>query len=327
MIDGDGALLLFNVTSATLRLSNLKLENGYGTVGGAIAGFSADVTCINCSFISNEASEAGGAIAVTGSNLSFQGETYCGQNRASGNGGFLVATASSLAFAGNSTFEDNVSLREGGVIYCDEGEVDFTGNGNFYNNAATRSGGGIWVHNTFLRFSGEESSVNFVNNSATALFGGAVTLTGQEPLQLDAGSVLFMNNSAPTGGAAYASGRAPDSIVDGAHFVSNSASLNGGAFVMDRIGGGEATEGEDQLKLINCIFEDNYAVGDGGAVVVSSGRVQINDTVFRNNVAGDLIERMDDCILSYCHQLLSCMMRGTPPNPAHAPKRFLKPSM
>ncbi|CAM9519564.1 unnamed protein product, partial [Sphacelaria rigidula] len=102
---------------ATLSLTNLKLQNGNGVEGGAIAGRFATVYCTNCSFTGNEATEGGGALAVTGSDVAFLGDTYFGQNVAvDGQGGALRLQDSSTLFeGGNVIFEAN-RASEGGAI-------------------------------------------------------------------------------------------------------------------------------------------------------------------------------------------------------------------
>lgn len=288
-IDGDGAQQLFDVYNATLSISNVKLENGNGTYGGAIFGRYADVRCTGCRFFGNRASEEGGAINVKDSDVSFTGETYCLQNSAGSDGGFLSATESSVVvFEGTSIFQDNISDGRGGVIHSFEAEeIKFNGRSRFYNNAADHSGGAIWAQSTSLSFSREDSTVEFVNNSVATLFGGALALAGKEPLTMNV-SALFKNNSASTGGAVYLSGRATNSIISRTRFVSNSASLSGGALVMNRNGGGVGSDTADPVVVRNCTFEDNHALGNGGAIVVASGNVEIDDIIFRNNIAGNL---------------------------------------
>ena len=129
MIDGGGAELLFNVTHATLSLTNLKLQNGNGTEGGAIAGLFANVYCTNCSFTENEATVGGGALAVVGSDVAFWGDTYFGQNVAvDGQGGALRLQDSSTLFeGGNVVFEANIASEGGAISGKMAGEVNFTG--------------------------------------------------------------------------------------------------------------------------------------------------------------------------------------------------------
>lgn len=129
VIDGGGAELLFNVTHATLSLTNLRLQNGNGTEGGAIAGRFATVYCTDCIFTENEATAGGGAMAVAGSDVAFLGDTYFGQNIAvDGEGGALRLQDSSTLFGdGNVIFEANRASEGGAISGKMAGEVNFTG--------------------------------------------------------------------------------------------------------------------------------------------------------------------------------------------------------
>ncbi|CAN0059119.1 unnamed protein product, partial [Sphacelaria rigidula] len=287
-IEGNGGFSLFNVTSAALSLSNVTMEYGNGTMGGAIAGDLANVTCKDCSFFNNGASATGGAISVIRSNVSFAGETVCHRNSAGLEGGCVAAIEGSLlAFAGETMFKENIANSDGGAVYIDDGsKVIFTGNSSFHENTAGGSGGAVLASDSTLAFFGDESSVAFGNNIA-ALFGGALSFEGKFALTLEAKSSVFENNRAPTGGAVYLDGPAFDSVISAARFTSNSATLNGGGMVLSRPGGG-SKDGENQaLQLINCTFENNIAGRGGGAIVVAAGFVQMNDTIIRNNTAGE----------------------------------------
>ncbi|CAM9324236.1 unnamed protein product, partial [Sphacelaria rigidula] len=266
-IEGNGGCLLFNVTSAALSLSNLSLNHGNGTMGGAIAGDLANVTCNNCQFFGNRASATGGAISVMRSNVSFDGETVCRRNSAGLEGGCVAATEGSLlAFAGKSTFDENVASSDGGAVYVHESEAVFTGSNYFYNNTAGDSGGAVLAFDGTLAFFGDRSSAVFFNNTAVLLFGGALSFEGKLSMTLEVESCVFANNRAPTGGAVYLAGRASDSVISGVRFRSNSATLNGGAMVLSRPGAGVQDGKSNALEMINCTFEDNTAGRDGGAV-------------------------------------------------------------
>lgn len=93
---------------------------------------------------------------------------------------------------------------------------------------------------------------------------------------------MFINNSATTGGALYLSGRGQRSFVTDAQFVNNKADIDGGAVVANRVG-----RANDKAWFDNCTFEGNAAVESGGALVVSTGFVILNDSVFIDNEAGD----------------------------------------
>lgn len=94
---------------------------------------------------------------------------------------------------------------------------------------------------------------------------------------------MFTNNSATTGGALYLSGRGQRSFVGDARFVANKAIIDGGAVVANRVG-----RTNDEAWFDNCTFEGNAAVESGGAIVVSTGFVVLNNSVFISNQAGDL---------------------------------------
>ena len=121
-------------------------------------------------------------------------------------------------------------------------------NCTFINNSATKSGGAIYYC--------KANNCIFINNSA--VYGGAMQGSS-------ATNCIFINNSAVYGGAMN------EGTVTNCNLTGNSAS-DGGAIY--------------NSKAINSIFTDNSAV-NGGAVFTEKNNFVIDDCLFENNFASD----------------------------------------
>ena len=107
IVDGGSSVGLF-VSSGSLTVSDLTLQNGTRFNGGAIAAFIAKVT--NSTFTANNATNDGGAVAavsVTVTNSTFTA------NNATVDGGAIIANVASVT---NSTFSANSAANGGGAI-------------------------------------------------------------------------------------------------------------------------------------------------------------------------------------------------------------------
>lgn len=284
IIDGRNKLRTFNVSSGSLHLSSLALENGYAESGAAIEALLSHVTLVNCSFTGNNATEFGGAISVDGTTLVLQGTNYFGRNTADSQGGAIRAENSSVLLSGNSSFELNTAGRGGAIATITDCQLNLTGISLFQDNNGTTSGGGIFGLASNMIISGDGVTSRFSGNSALSEFGGGIYWRGEDethsisiemPLEM-------VSNSAPTGGAIYLSGEGLQVKLDGIHFQSNVASKNGGALVAYLSGL------EDRQAVIqDCSFEGNTAEISGGAMVISEGFVTTRDCIFENNLAGE----------------------------------------
>ena len=208
-------------------------------------------------------------------------------NKAIANGGNLVLPYN---FTYTETVDGN-KFPDGVVI---DKDLNITGNG------FTISGNGSYkifkiTSNVVL------DNITFVDGKSDN--GGAISvefIVGQSSSLLLNNS-KFINNTATTGGAVYASG--PRITIDNTEFINNTASSNGGAaflsrpqifnsnFTGNKAHGSESTGGgalaiENNAKIVNSRFEDNEHDHKGGAIYTGYiSNIELEDNSFINNKA------------------------------------------
>lgn len=126
--------------------------------------------------------------------------------------------------------------------------------------AIRNNGGPVAVVNS--TFSGNAVSLSFGNGGAIAHLGGDLTIRGSH----------FNNNTAPDGGALFVAAGATAKIAD------STFSTNQGGY-------GSAIESSgSSLRIRDSVFTGNLAtVGDGGAIWLLAGVVDIDRSQFQNN--------------------------------------------
>ena len=146
--------------------------------------------------------------------------------------------------------------------------------------------------------------VSFVNGRAAAggFFGGAVLCSGTGPAFA---SCRFRNNHADTSGGAVALTGGSSARFEGCLFEENDATNDGGAVWADagssprftrssflgnraenRGGAVAVRPGGAPIFEDRCVFKDNRAGRDGGALAYEGAGGEIRDTVFLTNAAG-----------------------------------------
>ncbi|HKA18417.1 MAG TPA: C25 family cysteine peptidase [Blastocatellia bacterium] len=226
-------ILVDNATGAagfTFSVSGLKMTGGrYNEIGRNIGGAGLFVggntnttTFTNCLFVNNiitanpnQGSLGGGAVNITGGNVTITGCTFGGigatdPNQSVTSGGGLAYDASDFLTLGlvgtmgltNSTFTNNQAMNHGGGLTVSNSNlsmatVNLSGCA-FTGNHAMGSGGAIVLQTGQLNV----ASSSFTNNSAQ-FFGGGIHVGGGPGMLLDgsSGSVTFTGNTAPSGGS------------------------------------------------------------------------------------------------------------------------------
>lgn len=281
VIDGGGVVQLFNVSSSTLSLSNLALEHGNATNGGAIQASASDIIVTDCNITANSGTDSGGALSLEDSTLFFGGNVTFQSNRAIFQGGAVYAVSSWVTLGGTAQFENNNVSERGAALSLEFSMLNLTGESYFVNNAAEVSGGSIHGINSIMNVSGQEAYAYFAGNVAVAGFGGALYWRGNDAsISIEAPS-YFVNNSGPTAGALYLSGRGLQAFLSETVFESNVAHKSGGALVTHSIG-----LSSSYSVVQGCVFDGNKARIDGGAILASSGYISLQDSIFRHNIAG-----------------------------------------
>lgn len=286
-LSGGGKNRIFKTSDGGIQLTvkNLTFANGLASdSGGAIySGFRGRLTVLNSKFNNNISSKAGqfdggGAIfSKSESTVIVDRSTFTGNTAA--NGGAINSLLSNLTVT-NSTFSGNKSVVTGsggggGAIYFDgangdNGKITIRGN-SFTNNTAILQGGAIFSQ-LYNRITSIVDKNTFTGNSVTGTgnqgFGGAIFNSGG----VLAGLTGF------TGGA-----NSTVLTVTNSTFSTNTASNQGGGLW----NGNGAT-----VNIINSTFFGNQAVssdqknGLGGAIMRTSGKINITNSTIAGNVAG-----------------------------------------
>ena len=273
VLDGNDTTRLFTVDNATLHVSNVTIVSGASTIGGAVAAAGATLTFNSTTFFNNKADADGGALWLSDSTASFNGDTDFTFNYADtgGGGAMLIQDGSAVSWTGDTKFAFNLAGVDGGAV----GSVALS-------ESSSRT--------STLLINGPTS---FSNNTAVA-HGGALALLGGLSLGTDGGngslveSARFIGNFAATaGGAVYVSQTAVGPTFSNVTFISNSAAVGGAVSV---VGSGYAKEVDtDELQettFDRCLFVGNYAETRGGAVASAGGGDRFLESVFTGNTAG-----------------------------------------
>jgi len=250
--------------------------SGSTSKGGAVSMANSNFpgTFINCTFEGNvvegpDGYSHGGAI-ISSSGLTVNGCSFINNyayNDTSGiaQGGAVYSQYN--AVIENSTFSGNTAEAHGGAIYM-LGDVDLTlTNCTLSSNTAeTEAGGGVYLQsNGSLNATG----CTFKNNKAGGSGGGGgVRSTNSTQGETQITDCDFIGNRANTGGGAYLYTADVDKCV----FKGNSTGANAAAVYL--YSGG---------SVINCLFYDNEADGNTGALFhYASDLDLVNCTVVSN---------------------------------------------
>ncbi|NLR94382.1 fibronectin type III domain-containing protein [Flammeovirga agarivorans] len=210
-LDAGGVTKFFNVSLSEedempyFKLIDLTLRNGNGeyntegsyNIGGAVtfAGSASPVIeVINCTFDQNTTANNGGAVAVDGGMVSFDGCTFTnnsttGPAEDSNMGGAMALSQDAQVVIKNSRFVSNTSSYDGGAIFfnSNNGEIKLTISQSYFaSNTAVNNGGAIGV----IANKKNPSSVKIINstlyNNSADNNGGAVSIasTGTGSLEL-----------------------------------------------------------------------------------------------------------------------------------------------
>lgn len=303
IISGNYLTRLFNIDKgSSLTLINLILANGnastsyYAGYGGAIhVQFGGNLTIDNCIFENNTAGEAGaiqswGLLIIKNSIFRNNSATsaYAGAVQNSGYGSLIID---------NSTFINNRANTYAGAIYADSsnypGSNTTITNSKFIENDANR-GGAIFLNIAPAYI----INCSFIGNKAIDKGTGYIA-SGGAIYDHSANLVLknseFINNTAEANGGAlelantYTTIYSGDNVtteidwfvIDNCTLINNTAGVDGGAIFA---GYNSVPYG----NITNSIFENNNALtGNGGAISNYFGILNIKNTRFTNNTAGE----------------------------------------
>jgi hypothetical protein len=273
IVNGNGFGAVFAVSSdETVNLSGLTITGGSGepvggnTSGGGIYNDGA-LRVNNCTIFGNSAGFGGGIDNEGGMTLN---NCTVSSNTATGNGGGIENGANATLALSNCTVSDNSAFNSGGI---DNNGTVTVSNCTIFGNSSANNSGGIGnagtmaVSDCTLNGNTALSSGNAIGN------GGAIDNSGT---MMVANCTLNGNNAREGSGGGIENG--------GTMTVSN-CTLSGN---YSDTGGG-AIDSFSILTLSNCTLTGNsgYAVGGGGAILISGGTMAIlNSTIARNSNGG-----------------------------------------
>ncbi len=281
---GNGSRIFDIATGIPVTFTGLTLQNGRASSGGAIRS-AGNLVIADAVFLHNSANADGGALSVTG-NLTLT-NTDVLSNTASGEGGGVKVTGQMVVV--NGRFQNNQSGSYGGGVHAN---TNITINGTqFVSNTAALYAGGVWAWaNATI------ANATFDHNRATTFNAGAIYVR----YDLDLTDSTFSGNSAGQNiGAIWAS---RDATIVGSRFSGNSTAAGRSA----------AVQVHGTLWLTNTQWLSNQSALPGGALVYLGDNGRIVNTLFAQNVGGDLTLEHDGTV-----EIWHTTFVG-PDTPAHA---------
>ena len=275
--DYDGGAIY---SKPAVIVSNCEFANNHaGQRGGAIGTSNDNNRNIisKCVFRSNDADQTGGALFLGGTsdinNTSFINNFACRDG-----GGiytYLETRINKCTFEGNKADSTSQSDTSGGAIYAYFGDL-YISNSAFYNNYADDEGGAIFCFNKNLYINHDQESSSyttiFSGNIADDYEGGAIKCLHTAIIK----NTQFNSNKAYTNGGAISF--AVYSQLTNCYFNANrcegaSSKCKGGAIYA-----------KEDILLIDCVLNNNYAEDYGGAAY-SESTVKANGCSFDSNTA------------------------------------------
>ena len=256
-----GAVLITNCSFVSCRAGDANDDRG-----GAIYAEDGDVmTVVGCRFSGNDAGDEGGGICSYGDQYSMtlnvrNSRFYeCTADRG---GGVFVRSwdngtqiFSNCFFRGNST--RSTGDRRGGAVFTEESDGITFYDCSFTNNIAYSQAGAVYLHGRAANVapSGIEFfNCGFTNNIALKDDGGAIRVANRSDME-----PIVISNCTFT-----------------ANSCGNDEKDYGGAMYSDEV---------SSVTIIDSVFSNNTATGEGGAVRLWNGEFEFNDCAFVNNHA------------------------------------------
>ena len=257
---------LYIAENATIKNCNFTNNTGYWedfrnySNAGAVGLYGMNSKLINCIFDSNwiksDEIAYGGALQIGLDKPNYKALVY------------KCTFINNKAYAPGGNSHGGAGCVRNGVEYIDC---------LFINNSAGQ-GGALTFH-----ASGKLQNCTFINNTATDLYGGAVS-TGYlyETMEMEINNCYFEGNDAPKGGAIQALGLNID-IID-SNFTKNHADTYGGALNIEA----------KNVKILDSSFDSNIAEVDGGAIYTKGSNTIVDKSSFTHNEARPDYNRLDD---------------------------------
>ena len=276
-----GAIVVDGAKTDILNSSFYNCTVGMSNIGGAIYIDDIGTTVAYSNFTLSRAG-TGGAIYINGQNTTI---TYCNLNNNTAN------TAGAIMVHGDDTILSNSNFTYNTALTLSGGALDIGGsNASVYyswfdHNEANTEGGAInWIGGH-----GDDSIIGstFTNNICygTSKGGGAIHWTASNTAGyigsggLIQDSVFINNTAAGRHGGALNWFQTRDSKINNCLFINNTANADGGALYT-----GDQRGNSYNLNMSNCQFYNNTAGKYGGAIA----NQMANSYVFNNTFDGNL---------------------------------------
>ena len=285
----DATSRVFNITSATVAISDVTIQNAntVGAGGGIINSFGT-LTLTN-STVSENTAGGGGGISNFGT-ATLTNSTVTG-NTASGGGGISNEPGSTLVI-NSSTISGNTAKGAfgsgGGIVNWVGGTVTLTGS-TVSGNTANLNGGGIW--------NGVNGTVTLTDSTVSGNIALGASFVGGGGIYND--GTLTMANSAGIFNDSLGTVTLTNSIVsDNSINVSNKAAggiYNGGGTLTltnSTVSGNMATGGGGGIRNIGTLILTSSTVSgnastdsNGGGIYNAGGTVTLTDLIVSGNMA------------------------------------------
>jgi hypothetical protein len=254
--DGSSPVVSGQIISSTFTNNNAFLGGGVYTQIASATGKSF-MTISSCTFTSNTATGAGGAIEFAA------------------NGGTTDTVQPAII---NGTFSNN-SAPTGGAVFFDNGVNASLSNCAFTGNNATSFGGALAANNSVTTTSGSSFTSNTTVNGTNTVYGGAAAFYGysQKRTHTITGSRFTSNYCYSQGGAIQAMDSAYVVLSNDTTFANKSS--QGGGFMQ--------LNGNAGVTASNCVFNNDSAGSYGGFFRhISTGRNAFTKCQFLNGYSG-----------------------------------------
>eukprot|EP00210_Caulerpa_lentillifera_P004162 g3968.t1 len=290
-----------SATNAGLNLTDVFIHSCSASFGGGIYFQSTSANINDTSVASCNASRSGGGIHLTqsnvtssGLNISFNTVVKTLNNQQIG-GGVHLDTFSRLNIR-NATLIGNTAQLGAGMSLFGKSIINVS-NGYFYNNSARLSGGAAYIQNS----SGALDRVLFDSNNA--FYGGSLCVYNAS-LTVN-NSHIINSSSTDAGGSIFAQKRSV--IVIKGTTILTSKAINGGGIMLEESsfwglrvqftecqarhhGGGVYLNKSSFFLCADCLFQENSAIEEGGAIRLTSSKpqmlaFQLDNCQFYNNTA------------------------------------------
>lgn len=261
---------VFDHNTNSARSGALGIANGYAYLN-------------DCVFTNNTASEGaafcvdnegcGGEVVVNGGRFE--------NNTATSYGGCISIFGGGPLTVDGATFANNSATNNGGVFSNQYGEVTTTFVDCDFNTNSAKHGGAVFTKTYSATFNNCRFDGNVANGTGTAQGdGGAVCVTSSSASDFNGCS--FTNNRAANGGAVEIEGSAVPEFKNyhsiKSTFSGNTATKGGAVYLI----GASST-----ASITGADINTNTSTGDGGAIFVENGKVDLHACTVSGNKGVD----------------------------------------